>query len=96
MTSVLDGVMDRITTGFSGMSWDGTITLAPKSPQTTEEQKRFAMSPGLRFGGSPAADRAAPERPRLPPARAEALRGAGAGGSERLWIVASRTTTAAG
>ena len=37
MTSVLDGVMDRITTGFSGMSWDGTIMLAPKSPETTEE-----------------------------------------------------------
>ena len=23
MTSVLDGVMDKISTGFSGMSWDG-------------------------------------------------------------------------
>ena len=25
MTSVLDGVMDKVTTGFSGMSWDGTV-----------------------------------------------------------------------
>ena len=49
MTSVLDGVMDKVSTGFSGMSWDGTILLAPKSPQTTEDQKRFAMSPGLRY-----------------------------------------------
>lgn len=49
MTSVLDGVMDKVTTGFSGMSWDGTVMLAPKDAQTTEEQKRFAMSPGLRF-----------------------------------------------
>jgi hypothetical protein len=53
MTSVMDGVMDKIATGFSGMSWDGTIVLAPKSPATTEEQKRFAMSPGLRFEDLP-------------------------------------------
>src|SRR5689334_17503252 len=53
MTSVLDGVMDRISTGFAGMSWDGTIMLAPKAPETTEEQKRFAMSPGLRFEDLP-------------------------------------------
>ena len=31
MSSVLDGVTDKITTGFAGMSWDGTIMLAPKS-----------------------------------------------------------------
>jgi putative ABC transport system permease protein len=53
MTSVLDGVMDKVSTGFSGMSWDGTVLLAPKSPQTTEDQKRFAMSPGLRFEDLP-------------------------------------------
>lgn len=53
MTSVLDGVLDRIGTGFAGMSWDGTIMLAPKSPETTEEQKRFAMSPGLRYEDLP-------------------------------------------
>lgn len=49
MTSVLDGVVDKIGTGFSGLSWDGRIVLAPKSPETTEEMKRFAMSPGLRY-----------------------------------------------
>jgi putative ABC transport system permease protein len=49
MTSVMDGVVDKVSTGFNGMAWDGTVMLAPKSPQTTEEQKRFAMSPGLRF-----------------------------------------------
>ncbi len=48
MTSVLDGVMDKISTGFAGMSWDGTVRIAPKSPETGEERKRFAMSPGLR------------------------------------------------
>src|SRR5512134_2706274 len=53
MSSVMDGVMDKIGTGFSGMSWDGTIMLAPKSPTTTEEQKRFAMSPGLRHEDLP-------------------------------------------
>ncbi len=53
MTSVLDGVMDKVSTGFAGMSWDGTVRLAPKSPGTTEEQKRFAMSPGLRYEDLP-------------------------------------------
>jgi putative ABC transport system permease protein len=49
MTSVLDGVLDKIATGFAGLSWDGTVMVIPKDPQTTEDQKRFAMSPGLRF-----------------------------------------------
>jgi putative ABC transport system permease protein len=48
MTSVLDGVMDKISTGFAGMSWDGTVRIAPKTPETGEDRKRFAMSPGLR------------------------------------------------
>jgi putative ABC transport system permease protein len=47
MTSVLDGVKDKVSTGFSGMSWDGSILLAPRKPTTSEEQKRFAMSTGL-------------------------------------------------
>ncbi|MGE5233088.1 MAG: ABC transporter permease [Acidobacteriota bacterium] len=49
MTSVLDGVKDKVATGFAGMSWDGTVLLAPKDAKTSEEQKRFAMSPGLRY-----------------------------------------------
>jgi len=49
MTSVLDGIMDKISTGFAGMSWDGTVRIAPKTPETGEERKRFDMSPGLRF-----------------------------------------------
>ncbi len=49
MTSVLDGIMDKVSTGFAGMSWDGTVEVAPKDPKTTEDQKRFAMSPGLRY-----------------------------------------------
>jgi putative ABC transport system permease protein len=53
LTSVLDGVMDKIATGFAGMSWDGTVVLSPKSPATTEDQKRFAMSPGLRYEDLP-------------------------------------------
>src|ERR1700687_5559192 len=53
MTSVLDGIMDKVTTGFAGMSWDGTVMLSPKDPKTTEDQKRFAMSPGLRYADLP-------------------------------------------
>src|SRR3954466_795797 len=49
MTSVLDGVKDKVSTGFAGMSWDGTLVLVPKQPKTSEDQKRFAMSTGLRF-----------------------------------------------
>ncbi len=49
MTSVMDGVVDKISTGVAGMSWDGTLLLVPKAPTTSEEQKRFAMSPGLRY-----------------------------------------------
>ena len=49
LTSVLDGVLDKVGTGFQGMAWDGTVVLQPKTAETTEEQKRFAMSPGLRY-----------------------------------------------
>jgi putative ABC transport system permease protein len=48
MTSVLDGVKDKVSTGFAGMSWDGTLYLTPRRAQTSEEQKRFALSSGLR------------------------------------------------
>jgi putative ABC transport system permease protein len=53
MTSLLDGVMDKVSTGFAGMSWDGTVEVAPKDAKTTEDQKRFAMSPGLRYEDLP-------------------------------------------
>ncbi len=49
MTSVLDGVKDKISTGFAGMSWDGTLYLTPRKAKTSEEQKRFALSSGLRY-----------------------------------------------
>jgi putative ABC transport system permease protein len=53
MTSVLGGIMDKIGTGFAGMSWDGTLQVAPRTPETADEQKRFAMSPGLRMEDVP-------------------------------------------
>jgi len=86
MSSVLDGVMDKISTGFSGMSWDGTIVLAPESPATTEEQKRFAMSPGLRAEDLPRLT--APDEkvlaylPRATKMSAVKV----AGGTERCWV----------
>lgn len=49
MTSVMDGVVDKIGTGFSGLSFDGTISIEAKVPETSQEQARFAMSPGLRY-----------------------------------------------
>ncbi|HQR44581.1 MAG TPA: ABC transporter permease [Thermoanaerobaculia bacterium] len=53
MTSVLDGILDKVGTGFEGMAWDGTAVVQAKSAETTEEQKRFAMSPGFRFEDLP-------------------------------------------
>jgi putative ABC transport system permease protein len=86
MTSVLDGVMDKIAQGFDGMSWDGTVMLAPKAPATTEEQKRFAMSPGLRHEDLP---RLAAPDPMvlafLPRATKESAVKV-AGGTERCWV----------
>jgi putative ABC transport system permease protein len=49
MTSVMDGVVDKVSMGFKGLSFDGTIQLSERAPETTEEQKRFALSPGLRY-----------------------------------------------
>ena len=77
MTSVLDGVMDKIGTGFSGMSWDGTIMLAPKSPETTEDAEALRDEPGPALRGPAATDRAEPDGPRLPAARDQGVRGQG-------------------
>lgn len=49
LTSVLDGVLDKVSTGFAGLAWDGTVKIAPKMARTSQEQSRFAMSPGLRY-----------------------------------------------
>lgn len=87
MTSVLDGVMDKVSTGFAGMSWDGTIMLAPKSPETTEEQKRFAMSPGLRFEDLPRLTAPDPKVLAFLPRAQKRSAVRVPGGSERLWIV---------
>jgi putative ABC transport system permease protein len=53
MTSVMDGVVDKVSTGFAGLAWDGTVRIAPKEPQTSEDRSRFAMSPGLRYEDLP-------------------------------------------
>lgn len=53
LTSVLDGVVDKVRTGFSGMSWDGTLVLAEREPKTPLDRARFAMSPGLRLEDLP-------------------------------------------
>ena len=53
MTSVLDGILDKVGTGFAGMAWDGTAVVQAKPAQTSEEQKRFAMSPGFRYEDLP-------------------------------------------
>ena len=86
MSSVMDGVMDKIGTGFSGMSWDGTVMLNPKSPETTEEQKRFAMSPGLRAEDLPRLAAPDPKVYAYLPRATKQSAVKVAGGTERMWI----------
>ena len=90
MTSVMDGVMDKIAMGFSGMSWDGTVLLAPKSPETTEEQKHFAMSPGLRYEDLPRLTSPDPKVLAFLPRAYKRSAVKTAGGNERMWIIGVR------
>ncbi len=61
MTSVLDGILDKVGMGFEGMAWDGTAVVQARSPQTSEEQKRYAMSPGFRYEDLPRLTRSDPK-----------------------------------
>ena len=86
MSSVIDGVMDKIGDGFAGHELGRHGHARPKSPETTEEQKRFAMSPGLR--DEDLARITAPD-PRvfayLPRATKQSAVKV-AGGTERIWV----------
>ncbi len=86
LTSVLDGVLDKVGTGFQGMAWDGTVVLQPRAAETTEEQKRFAMSPGLRH--EDLARIAAPYEGALAflPRATKSTRVRVAGGTERIFV----------
>ena len=86
MTSVLDGILDKIGTDFSGMSWDGTIMVAPKTPETSDEQKRFAMSPGLRVEDVPRITAAYPRVMAFLPRATKQMSVRIAGGTERIFV----------
>jgi putative ABC transport system permease protein len=86
MVSVLDGVKDKIATGFAGMSWDGTLMLAPKSPKTSEEQKRYAMSPGFRYEDLSRLAQPHPEVIGFSPRATKRSVVRIAGGSERIFV----------
>jgi putative ABC transport system permease protein len=86
MTSVLDGIMDKVSTGFAGLSWDGTVELAPKDPKTTEDQKRFAMSPGLRYEDLPRLTAAVPAIAGFVPRAYRNLPVRLTGGSEKIFV----------
>ena len=81
LTSVLDGVLDKVGTGFAGMSWDGTVVVQPKTAETTEEQKRFAMSPGLRYEDLPRITVPHPRKPSRSSRARRSARGPVAGGT---------------
>jgi putative ABC transport system permease protein len=87
MTSVMDGVVDKVTTGFSGMAWDGTLRLALRSPQTSEEQQRFAMSPGLRFEDLPRLCAPHPKVVAFVPRAQKRSAVRIAGGTERMFVM---------
>ncbi|BDU75880.1 ABC transporter permease [Mesoterricola sediminis] len=86
MTSVLDGIMDKISTGFAGMSWDGTVVIRQKSPETSEEQKRFAMSPGLRMEDVPRLTAPYPSVLAFMPRASKQVSVRVAGGTERIFV----------
>jgi putative ABC transport system permease protein len=86
MTSVLDGIVDKVSTGFAGMSWDGTIMVAPKEPKTNDDQKRFAMSPGLRYEDLPRLTAPVPEIVGFVPRAWKSLPVRLPGGSEKIFV----------
>jgi putative ABC transport system permease protein len=86
MTSVLQGVQDKISTGFAGMSWDGTLVVIPKAARTAEEQKRFAMSPGLRYEDLPRLTSPEPRVLGFSPRATKRSIVRVAGGGERIFV----------
>lgn len=86
LTSVIDGVLDKIATGFSGMAWDGTAVLQAREPKTTEDQKRFAMSPGLRFDDLPRLTAPHPKVAAFLPRATKRTTVRVAGGTERVFV----------
>lgn len=86
LTSVIDGVLDKISTGFSGMAWDGTAVLQAREPKTTEDQKRFAMSPGLRFDDLPRLTAPHPKVAAFLPRATRRTTVRVAGGTERVFV----------
>ncbi len=86
MTSVLDGILDKVGMGFEGMAWDGTAVVQAKQPQTSEEQKRFAMSPGFRFEDLPRLTTPDPRVLAFLPRATKRLSVRTPGGIERMFV----------
>lgn len=86
LTSVIDGVIDKVQTGFSGLAWDGTAILQARDPKTTEDQKRFAMSPGLRFDDLPRLTAPHPKVTAFLPRATKRTAVRVAGGTERVFV----------
>ncbi len=86
LTSVIDGVIDKVQTGFSGLAWDGTAVLQARDPKTTEDQKRFAMSPGLRFDDLPRLTAPHPKVTAFLPRATKRTAIRIAGGTERIFV----------
>lgn len=86
LTSVIDGVVDKVQTGFAGLAWDGTAVLQARDPKTTEDQKRFAMSPGLRFDDLPRLTAPHPKVTAFLPRATKRTAVRVAGGTERAFV----------
>ncbi len=86
LTSVIDGVVDKVQTGFSGLAWDGTAILQARDPKTTDDQKRFAMSPGLRFDDLPRLTAPHPKVTAFLPRATKRTAVRVAGGTERAFV----------
>ena len=89
MTSMLGGIREKVSMGFKGMSWDGTLVLQPRVARTTEEQKRFVQSPGLRMDDLPLLTAPAERVMAFLPRATTWLPVRMAGGSEQVFVCGS-------
>ena len=68
LTSVLDGVLDKVGTGFEGMAWDGTVVIQPKGRRDDGGAEAVRHEPGPALRGPRAHRRPLRGRSRLPAA----------------------------
>ncbi len=86
MTSVLDGVKDKVATGFAGMSWDGTHPDVAARRQDLRRAEALRHEPGLALRRPGAPHRTAPAVLGFSPRATKRSSVRAAGGTERIFV----------